>query len=550
MTKTYSQTDVLLIYPPETYSENDFHGDFQIGIGGIPMGILNIASYLRKKGISADIYDARIDFDFQLIRKSKSGSPFRFGAAEDRIRHIISLTRPKIIGISCMFLPRVHDALQLSDLIREYKKDICIVLGGASCSILKEELLMQNESVDAVVLGEGEEIFHEFVSKLLNGDAISDIASLIYRKQKQIIAKHPLPAVVKDLQAMAEPDYQLLDMEKYFQLLQLNLLPRISWIGSEMKRAVSITTSRGCPYKCIFCTRKLHNTLKWRSESPQSIAHRIRRLKKDYNISHVYFEDDSANISMERFENILDSLIEMNLGITWSAPNGIRAEGLSEKVVKKCIDSGCISLQVGIESGDQKILNNVVKKRLDLEEVVRGVRACHKLGLDIGAFFIIGFPGETYRNIFKTVRLILKLNFQYLCRIHLSIASPMRGTELHQLTVNGGYLKKIAEGWKISDIITGKPKSHGTIDVIETEHFSYSSLKRLHAIVMTITFLNLVIHSFYYLLQSRDKIRYIGNVLRQNREMPLIYRLKPLLFRFFLFPHMVKKSSSDQSFSC
>lgn len=545
MTRIYSKTDVLLIYPPETYNENDFHRDFQIGIGGIPMGILYIASYLRKEGISADIYDARTDFDFDLIRKYKAGNPFRFGATEDRIRHIISETRPKIIGISCMFLTRVNDALLLCDLIKEYQKDIYIVLGGASCSILKEELLMQSENVDAVVLGEGEEVFNEFVSRLLQGDELSDVDSIIYRKHDQIISKHPFPAVVKDLQAMPEPDYQLLEMEKYFQLLQLNLLPRISWIGNEMNRAVSITTSRGCPYRCIFCTRKLHNTLKWRSESPQSIAHRIQRLKNDYNISHIYFEDDSANISIERFESILDHLIEMKLDITWSAPNGIRAEGLSEKIVKKCVDSGCISLQVGIESGDQKILNNVVKKRLDLEEVIRGIRACHKFGLDIGAFFIIGFPGETYGNIFNTIKLILKLNFRYLCRIHLSVASPMRGTELHELSVNGGYLKKVTEGWKISDIITGKAKSHSKIDVIETEHFSYPSLKRIHTVVMAITFLNLVAHSFYYLLRNRKNIHYVYSSLSKNKEFRLVSRLKPILFRFFLFPHMVKKPSSD-----
>ena len=533
-------TDVLIIYPPEDYPAHSFHKEFQLNIGGVPLGALYIASHLRSNGIQAEVYDARVDFDLSTLKDHQPDQPVRLGASDETIIQTIKSHQPKIVGVSNLFLTRVDEAYHVCDLVKSIDPKILTVMGGASCSILKTDIFNACQTVDVVVLGEGEEIFLELCRNHLEGNPFSHLDSIAWRESGQIQFNNLVPAAVQDLDTLADPDYSLVDMDRYFRLMDMNLLTRLSWCGNQMRRAVSVVTTRGCPYSCIFCTRRQHNSRRWRAESVDRLVNRIRTLKEKYDITHFYIEDDASNVNPGRFETFLDRLIQADLGVTWSTPNGIRGEGLTEAMVKKCVQAGCISLQVGVESGDQQILRNVVKKKLDLREVEEGIRNCHHQNLDVGAFFIIGFPGETKSNIFRSIRFMLKLSRKYACRIHLAVAIPMPGTELYDIVVKNGYLKSVSPGWSIRNLLTGTPKTDEKQWVIETPDFSHGFLNRWAAIASMTAFAMIAIRSCLFIFTNRCGMKMAWRLLF-NQAGGWGKRVKVFLFRFLIFPKMIKK---------
>ena len=543
--------DVLLIYPPEDFQPGSFHRHFHHGIGGPPLGLIYLGSYLKAHGIQVQLYDARVDFDFDSIRTHDSSRPFRLGASDARIKEVLQSANPRIVGISHLYLSRLEQVLRVADLVKSALPDALVVMGGACCSALKEKVLEQCRCADVVVVGEGEEVLLHIVNRHLAGEDLSTVPSAAYRHNGTVCVQGPLPpAIVKDINSLPEPDYGLLDMDKYFRLAQMNMLSRLSWAGDELRRALPIITSRGCPYRCVFCQIPRHTTNKWRGERPHRVVERIAHLKHMYDATHFYFEDDAANIDERRFEQILDLIIERKCDVTWSAPNGIRAEGLTDRFVKKCIEAGCISLQVGIESGNQHVLNHIVHKNLDLEKAVAGIEHCSNNGLDVGAFFIIGFPGETKAQILNTVWLALKLNVLYSCRVHIYCAEASEGTTLFEMASAAGYVRKRKRLWSIQDVVMGRPTEREHKSVIETEAFGQRFLTSMQAMVTLVTTLTLVMRSVFYTVrhvQKRNNLALIVRCLRDPMALRRRYSIrngwKRLLCRYLIFPQMIKKDT-------
>ncbi len=181
-------------------------------------------------------------------------------------------------------------------------------------------------------------------------------------------------------------------MEQYFGLVKQGYPSRFTFEYPGSERELSLITSRGCPYKCTFCGNHQHMGRKWRYHSVMNIMEHIQYVIDEFGIQHFHIEDDNLSLNIKRFEEFLDMVIAQNWKITWDTPNGIRAEGFSEEIVKKIVLSGCTYMIIGVESGSQRVLNDVVKKKLDIRKVVTASQLTHKYKLPLHAFFIIGFP--------------------------------------------------------------------------------------------------------------------------------------------------------------
>jgi magnesium-protoporphyrin IX monomethyl ester (oxidative) cyclase len=166
----------------------------------------------------------------------------------------------------------------------------------------------------------------------------------------------------------------------------------------------------------------------------------IQFVVEKYKIKNIFFEDDNLTMDLKRFEAICDGIIERKIKIGWETPNGVRADRLTMELLKKMKKSGVKSVFVGVESGDQQILDNVVCKSLDLNKVVDFAKNSQKLGLKTGAFYIIGFPGETKENMQRTVDFALDLKRKYDVGMHLFAATPSYGTHLYEECKEKGYL--------------------------------------------------------------------------------------------------------------
>jgi magnesium-protoporphyrin IX monomethyl ester (oxidative) cyclase len=167
-----------------------------------------------------------------------------------------------------------------------------------------------------------------------------------------------------------------------------------------------------------------------------------------WGVKHIHFEDDGLLVDKNRFEGILDELMVRGIKFTWDTPNGVRADGLTPNFLKKMKKSGCIGLAIGVESGDQNILDNIINKSLKLSDVIQVAHACKQLNINfspyrsLSTFYIIGLPGEKKENIKKTLDFALDLKRKYGGNMCISLATPFFGTRLYDICVKKGYLAK------------------------------------------------------------------------------------------------------------
>jgi len=228
-----------------------------------------------------------------------------------------------------------------------------------------------------------------------------------------------------------------------------------------------ITSSRGCPNYCTFCA--IHNVWQHqcRMRSAENVLQEIDLLVNNYNIKHIGFQDDNFNISKERTIKICQGLIKRKYNLTLLAAAGAFIPTLDEEVLTWLKKAGMNYLRMSIESGNQEVLYNIIKKRIDLKQIKPIVQICKKLGIKTEGAFIFGIPGETIQNMKDTLNFAQKMKFD---RIKKFIFQPYPNTELYDICIKNNYLTKDYDSQKI--YMTGdkcyiKTKEFSPEDVIK-----------------------------------------------------------------------------------
>ncbi|MCW3995533.1 MAG: B12-binding domain-containing radical SAM protein [Candidatus Bathyarchaeota archaeon] len=413
---------VLLINPPQT-----FYPGSEPPAGNLPIGLMYIAAVLQHSGYQTEILDA---FMTNSTYK-KDGEIITVGMPPDRIKQEIRSRKPDIVGIAGPFTCQIENTLKVSNLTKQVDSKILTVVGGPHVSLVPKEFLEEAQNVDIVVCGEGEYTMRDVAQAFEGKKQLHDIEGIAYRDSKKIIVNATRP-FIEDLDELPYPAYDLVDMNQY-------LHPKIGY-RSFRDRAISMITSRGCPFNCCFCAVHLHMGKRFRAHSASYVIKHIEYVVKKYNVKNIFFEDDNLTLDIPRFEAICDGIIQRKIKIGWETPNGVRADCLNLDLLKKMQRSGCKSVFVGVESGDQQILDNVICKSLDLNRVVEFAKNAKEIGLKTGAFYIIGFPGETKENMQHTVDFALELKRKYDVGMHLFAATPSYGTRLYEECKTKGYL--------------------------------------------------------------------------------------------------------------
>jgi magnesium-protoporphyrin IX monomethyl ester (oxidative) cyclase len=272
---------------------------------------------------------------------------------------------------------------------------------------------------------------------------------------------------ISNLDELPFPAYHLINLENYFILKKKGFVGRPVWRYPGSERSASIITSRGCPFNCIFCSVHLHMGYRWRFNSSEYVLKHLELLTSKYKIKHIHFEDDNLTLSAQRFQEIIDGLLQRKIKITWDTTNGVRADTITKELLKKSWDSGCVYIVLGAESGDPRVLSEIIKKELDLTKVIKVAGWCKEVGLDTTVFFIIGFPGETVADMKKTVQFALKLMKDYEVWPTIFLATPLIGTELYNICLKKGYLRKELSGDNLAMSVGGG----GEESLIKTEDF-------------------------------------------------------------------------------
>lgn len=373
------KTDVLLVYPPSIFedeltAEGKLHR-YQIGNKKLgtwpPLGLMYLAASLEKNGISCEIIN-----------------PFVEGL---NLRETITTVKkfsPRIVGIAVTTL-QVRGAVQLAQAIKKkFGKEVVVVVGGPHVSI-DPDFVKKFDCFDSGLVGEGEITFPRVVKNVLRG-----------KKVKKVVIGE-LPPNLDDIPFPARDKIKIPD---YFE--------------TESPSATMMTL-RGCPFKCLFCS-KVAISNRVRYHDPKLVVDEMERIKDDYDGNFVFL-DDTFTLIRDHTMALCQEIIDRGLKVKWSC--NTRASLLDEELVKKMKEAGCGLILIGVESGDEDLRNKVLNKRITDKDIKKAVKLCKKAGIMIGGYFMLGFPGETKEQLWKTANAPKKFDLDIMS-IHATTIYP------------------------------------------------------------------------------------------------------------------------------
>ncbi len=368
--------------------------------------------------------------------------------------------RPDIVGITSN-TPQVKQGWLAA---RECKAalDVPVVQGGPHVSALPEESAVRPE-IDIVARGEGEDTWIELcetierakkanagfvacdlldpANKILDGVLGITIQTL----DGKIRHTHDRPAIA-NLDTLPFPAYHYFRMDRY-----TSLQPTMDAV--EGGKSFSMMTSRGCPYRCTFCSQSVMAE-KWRARSPESVIKEWRHLVEDLGAQEIGILDDSANIQRARLHDLCARLIDAKLNrVPWILINGIRANLADENLLRHMKEAGLLRTAFGVETGDEDILESI-DKRVTHDQIRAAFKNAKKVGLETVGFFIIGLPGDTESTMEKTIRLACELDPLV---ANFSMMTPYPGTKVwEQVHRNGGRM--LVKDWQDYVFFEGKAR--------------------------------------------------------------------------------------------
>jgi anaerobic magnesium-protoporphyrin IX monomethyl ester cyclase len=279
------------------------------------------------------------------------------------------------------------------------------------------------EYVDVIVKGEGEETTKELVEAIGRGIPLNGVKGITFRGGNEMIDTDPRP-FIKNIDDIPFPSRDLLPMSLY----------EFNGVGY-----TTMLTSRGCPFKCSFCSSSRLFGGYWRGRSPENVLREMKIIYDEYSVRNIEFLDDTFTLNQKRAEKICDGIIEQGWDISWGASS--RVDTLSRKLVEKMKKAGCWILFLGIESGSQRILD-AMRKGITIEQAKKAVRMVKEAGIRVLGSFIIGFPQDTLETIRETIKFAKRLNLDY---AQFSILTPYPGTPLFDYVKGSNML--LTEDW-------------------------------------------------------------------------------------------------------
>jgi radical SAM superfamily enzyme YgiQ (UPF0313 family) len=368
------------------------------------------------------------------------------GDVEDTLLpDVLGAFQPEVVGITAN-TTQITAAWRDAELVKRHPATAGapVILGGPHSTSLPEESAAK-PFVDVVVRGEGEATWLEVLSAGLPAPDPSIPGITCQSSDGGIVSTPDRPVIpVGELDAMPLPAWHLFKLERY-----TNLQPTVDHVEGP---SLPILTSRGCPYRCSYCSQI--GPRRWRARSADSVVAEWRWLVEEQGAAEIGVLDDSFNINRDRVLEICARLVDEGLDrVPWIMINGIRANLADEEVLGAMKRAGCKRAAFGVESGNQAILDTVVDKHLTLGQVRSAFAAARAVGMETIGFFIVGLPGETEETMEDTIRFACELDPVV---ANFSIATPFPGTDMYETVKANGRM--LAETWDDFIFFEGKAR--------------------------------------------------------------------------------------------
>jgi len=413
---------ILLLSPPTTSAVKTV-----IGTTGPPLGLAYLASMVRD------------EHDVKIVDSLAEDYTY-----ED-VEGILKKYDPDVVGITST-TSMIPDAYAVAEMAKRYNENVKVVVGGPHVTFMPERTFKECPSIDFIVRGEGEITFKELIDALYRNNDPSNILGLSINKGGKIRNNPPRP-LIKDIDTIPMPSYDLLPMEKY-------------QVGNI--RFGTVITSRGCPFNCIFCSSSLLFGKRWRGHSDSRVVEELKYLHEKYRIREIEFLDDTFTLNRPRAIRIAKQIVEEGLDISWSASS--RVDLFTDEVAQAMKKGGCHNVYFGIESGSQRILD-FIGKGITLEQSFVAIKKAKKHKINTLGSFIIGFPDETKEDIRKTINFSKKVGVDY---AQFTIATPYPGTRLWDYALSKDLISTF--NWR----------KYTTLDsVMKLKNFTSRQIKRM-----------------------------------------------------------------------
>ena len=387
----------------------------------MPLALLAIGSVLDPEKYEIIIVDGRIDESPLETIKEHLDDALCFGTS-------VLTGKP------------IKDALAVTQAVKKLRSDIPVIWGGWHTSLFPTQTLEDEICIDVTAQGQGEDTFKELVEVYASNGDVSEVKGICYRNDKGEIIKNP-PRVIVAMDTFADINYELIDVEKYFE--------------KKGTRQLDYISSTGCYFRCTFCADPFVYNRKWTAISPEIMVNKLADLHAKYKFTDVNLQDETYFTYRKRVIEVSELMIKKGLNFTWAAT--MRADQGSRMSIEDfelCAKSGLRRLLIGVESGSQEMMD-WLKKDIKIEQVYMCAERCKGLGIAVQFPFIVGFPGESDKSIDETVKVALELNSMH-PDFHTPIFyfKPYPGTTITDNVVTDGYdLPQTVSEWSDFDFV-------------------------------------------------------------------------------------------------
>ncbi len=367
------------------------------------IGLGYLAASLRRESIECAVIDAKLE---RLSINKVIGRVVRYA--------------PSLVGITAM-THEIARAEITAVKIRDALPSSLIAIGGVHAIALPKETLREFRCFDFLFAGEAEYSLPALVKEIESGSRdFSKIKAFAYREGNRIVL-NPRRSFCKNLDKLPFPAWDMFPPAKIYPLM----------------------TSRGCPYKCVFCARPYGDTI--RARSPENIVDEIGLLVTKYKPRMMYIFDETFGYDQQRLERLMDLIMERGYhkALKWDA--GCNLEIITKRMLSRMKAAGCVCVMFGVESGNEEIIKRMGKK-IDLRKALEVAQWIRELGLDAESFFILGHPNESMKTAIDTIRFAAKLNTP---GVSFGVMAPYPGTAVYEMAKRNqcGY-RFLSRDWR------------------------------------------------------------------------------------------------------
>ena len=357
-----------------------------------PLGLLYVSAYLKSKNIANDVFDTT------------------FSSQQKQLDFILE-KRPKVICIYTNLMTKVEVIKLIKILKTEQFNFPKIILGGPDVTYNIANYL--KSGADFLVIGEGEETTFELYNAIMNNSNFHVVDGIAFLENNNIIQTNPRTKF-KELDELPLPNREAINMNNYLE----------TWKNNHGESSMTISTQRGCPYTCKWCSTAVYGQ-SYRRRPPNQVAAEMKMLKEQYNPDAIWFVDDVFTISHKWLTAFHEEVVKQNAQIRFECIT--RAERLNEEILRLLKEAGCFRIWIGAESGSQEIID-AMDRRVDVNHVKKIIQDTNAMGIETGTFIMLGYPGETEKNIDETIQYLKEAKPTHYT---ITIAYPIKGTSLY-----------------------------------------------------------------------------------------------------------------------